>query len=364
MLGHLIFNKSLDVDKAKIEVIQNIPLPMTLRDSRSFLGHVGFYYRFIRDFAKVSKPLTTLLYKDKDFFIDKEGERAFEMLKLALIEAPILQSPNWDLPFQIMCDASDYAGGVVLGHRIDKKPIAIWYASKTLGEAQMNYTTREKELLAVVYALEKFRPYILGSKIVIHTDHASLKYLLSKKEVKPRLIQWVLLLQEFDLEIKDKKGSKNSVANHLSRLHISSTGDISDSFPDEHLLAVSSHAPWFSHIVNFLVTGSIPEHWNRHRKDKFFHELKYYYWEEPLLFHVGYDQIIRRCAAEEEQGGILSMYHSSACGGHFAARKTADKILQSGFYWTTIFKDAHRFYTECLQCQAALNISKREMKCQ
>ena len=156
----------------------------------------------------------------------------------------------------------------------------------------------------------------------------------------------MLLLQEFDLEIRDKKGSENSVADHLSHLHISGTGDISDSFPDEHLLVVSIHAPWFVHIVNFLVTGSIPEHWNRHRKDKFFHELKYYYWEEPLLFHVGYDQNIRRCIAEEEQGSILSMCHSSACGGHVAARKTVDKILQSGFYWPTIFKDAHRFYME------------------
>ena len=170
----------------------------------------------------------------------------------------------------------------------------------------------------------------------------------------------MLLLQEFDLEIRDKKGSKNSVADHLSRLHVSGTGDISDSFPDEYLLAVSSHAPWFAHIVNFLVTGSFPEHWNQHRKDKFFHELKYYYWEEPLLFHVGYDQIIRQCVVEEEQGSILSMCHSSACGGHFSARKTTDKILQSGFYWPTIFKDAHRFYTECLQCQATLNISKRD----
>ena len=133
----------------------------------------------------------------------------------------------------------------------------------------------------------------------------------------------MLLLQEFDLEIRDKKGSENSVVDHLSRLHVSGTGDISDSFPDEYLLAVSSHAPWFKHIVNFLVIGSLPEHC----KDKFFHELKYYYWKEALLFHVGYDQIIRRCVAEEEQGRILSMCHSSAYGGHFAARKTSDKIL-------------------------------------
>ena len=220
----------------------------------------------------------------------------------------------------------------------------------TLAEAQLNYTTTKKELLAVVYMLEKFMLYILGIKIVIYTDHATLKYLFSKKEAKPRLIRWVLLLQEFDLQIRDKKGNENSVADHLSHLHVSGTGDISDSFLDEHLLAVSSHAPWFAHIVNFLVTGSIPDHWNQHRKDKFFHELKYYYWEEALLFHVRYDQIIRRCIAEEEQGSILSMCHSSACGGYFAARKTADKILQSSFYWPTIFKDAHRYYMECLQC--------------
>ena len=129
----------------------------------------------------------------------------------------------------------------------------------------------------MVYVLEKFRPYILGSKIIIYTDHAALKYLFSKKEAKPQLIRWVLLLQVFDLEIKDKKGIENSVADHLLRLHISGTGDISDSFPDEHLLALSSHRHWFAHIINFLVTESIPEHWNWHRKDKFFHELKYFF---------------------------------------------------------------------------------------
>ena len=148
------------------------------------------------------------------------------------------------------------------------------------------------------------------------------------------------------------------MADHLSRLHISGGEDIRDTFPDEHLLAISSHAPWYAHMVNFIVTRSIPDHGNPHQKDKFFHELKYYFCEELLLFHLGYDQIIRRCVPEEEQRDILAMCHSSTCGGHFAAQKTVDKILQSGFYWPSIFKDAHRFYTECLQCQAAINISK------
>ena len=151
-------------------------------------------------------------------------------------------------------------GGSCLGATIGQEGATIFYASKTLIEAQINYTTTEKELLIVVYAVEKFWPYILGSKIIIYTDHTALKHLLSKKEAKPRLIRWVLLLQEFDLEIKDKKGSKNSMADHLSCLHILGGEDIGDTFPDEHLLAISTHAPWYAHIVNFIVTGSIPEH--------------------------------------------------------------------------------------------------------
>ena len=140
------------------------------------------------------------------------------------------------------------------------------------------------------------------------------------------------------------------MADHLSRLHIHGTRDISDAFLDEHILAISSHTPWFAYIINFIMTGSIREHWNQYKKDKFFHDVKYYFWEEPLLFHLGYNQIIWLCIPEEEQGDILAMCHSSTCEGHFAARKLVKKILQSGFYWPTIFKDVHRLYMKCLQC--------------
>ena len=166
----------------------------------------------------------------------------------------------------IIVRASDYIVRAILAQRLEKKLTTICYASKTLVEAKINYTTIKKELLAVVYALKKFLPYSFGSKIIIYTDHAALKYLLSKKEAKSRLIWLVFLLQEFDLEIKEKKGSKNSVADHLSRLQVPGIGDIGYTFPDEHLLAILSHAPWFVHIVNFIMTGSIPEHWNQHKK--------------------------------------------------------------------------------------------------
>ncbi|VVA40093.1 PREDICTED: LOW QUALITY PROTEIN, partial [Prunus dulcis] len=208
----------------------------------------GFYRRFIKDFSKISRPLCTLLAKDAPFNFDKACLEAFNKLKALLTSAPIIAAPNWDLPFELMCDASDYAVGAVLGQRKDKLPHVIYYASRTLNDAQFNYATTERELLAVVFALEKFRSYLVGAKIIVYTDHAALKYLLSKKDAKPRLIRWVLLLQEFDLEIQDKKGSENVVADHLSRLIIPAATEadslpLSESFPDEQLFAIKIDTP-------------------------------------------------------------------------------------------------------------------------
>ena len=128
-----------------------------------------------------------------------------------------MATPYWNKELEIMCDASDYAMGEVLGQRTEKIFRTIYYTSKTFNEAQENYSTIEKEILAMVFSCEKFRPYILGSHVIIHTDHATIKYLMAKKDAKPRLIKWVLLLEEFNLEIKDKKGSDNVTADHLSR---------------------------------------------------------------------------------------------------------------------------------------------------
>jgi hypothetical protein len=150
----------------------------------------------------------SLLAKDAPFNFTDECLAAFHTLKKALILAPIIQPLNWMLPFEIMCDACDFAVGAILGQTKDKKHHAINYASKTLSGAQLKYATTEKELLAVVFAMDKFRSYLVGAKIVVYTDHAALKYLLTKKDAKPRLIRRILLLQEFDLEIKDKKGEK------------------------------------------------------------------------------------------------------------------------------------------------------------
>jgi hypothetical protein len=154
----------------------------------SFLRHAGFYRRFIQNFSQNARPLTHLLAKDAMFVFTEECLQSFHTLKMALISAPIIQPPDWHLPFEIMCDASDYAVGVVLGQSKDKKHYALSYASKTLTGPQLNYVTTEKKLLAVVFAIEKFRSYLVETKVIVYTDHAALKCLLTKKDAKLCLI--------------------------------------------------------------------------------------------------------------------------------------------------------------------------------
>ncbi|GJR13582.1 reverse transcriptase domain-containing protein [Tanacetum coccineum] len=192
VLGHKISKSGIEVDRAKVDVIAKLPHPTSVKGVRSFLGHAGFYRRFIQDFSKIARPMTHLLEKETPFIFSKECIEAFNILKKKLTEAPILVAPDWDLPFEIMCDASDYAVGAVLGQRKTKHFQPIHYASKTMTDAQAHYTTTEKELLAVVYAFEKFWPYLFLSKTIVYTNHSALKYLLAKQKAKPRLLRWIL----------------------------------------------------------------------------------------------------------------------------------------------------------------------------
>ncbi|WVZ80487.1 hypothetical protein U9M48_027957 [Paspalum notatum var. saurae] len=185
VLGHKVSDRGIEVDRAEIEVIEQLPPPINFKELRSFLGHAGFYRRFIKNFSFIARPLTNLLAKDTPFVFDDACLEAFHILKKALVTAPIIQPPDWNAPFEIMYDASDYAVGAVLGQSKDRKHHAISYASKTLTGPQLNYSTTEKELLAIVFAIDKFRSYMVGAKVIIYTDHAALKYLLTKKDAKP-----------------------------------------------------------------------------------------------------------------------------------------------------------------------------------
>ncbi|KAM2976470.1 hypothetical protein FF2_013535 [Malus domestica] len=186
VLGHIISENGIEVDKSKVELVSSLPIPTTVRKVRSFLGHAGFYRMFMKDFSMISRPLCHLLQKDVTFDMNGECVVAFNKLKELLSTASVIIPPDWSLPFKLMCDASDYAVGAVLGQRVNKVPHVIYYASRTLNDAQLNYSTTENELLVVVFALEKFRSYLIGIKVIVFSNHAALKYLLTKKKMQNR----------------------------------------------------------------------------------------------------------------------------------------------------------------------------------
>ena len=253
--------------------------------------------------------------------------------------------------------------GIVLGHMIYAAGLEVDQAKVSIIRNLMPPTTVKGIRSFLGHACEKFRPYILGSHVVIHTDHAAIKYLMAKKEAKPRLIRWVLLLQEFYLEIKDKKCSDNVIADHLSRVEKpivqEERSEIAENFPNEQLFQLSLQSPWYADIVNFLACGIMPPEFSYQQRKKLRTDSRYYIWDVPLLFKRGADLIIRICVPEGEQSKILQECHASPYGGHFSGDKTAQKIIQSGFYWPTIFKDCFEWVKLCDQCQRMGNIRKR-----
>ncbi|XP_062080525.1 uncharacterized protein LOC133785292 [Humulus lupulus] len=273
VLGHKISSKGIEVDRSKVSTIENLPSTISVKGVQSFLGHAGFYRRFIKDFSKISKPLSALLMNGVQFNFDADCQRAFNTLKEKLI------------------------------------------------------------ISLIVFT----RTYLIGNKVIVYTDHSAIKYLMTKKDAKSPLIQWVLLLQEFDMEIHDKKGIENLVADHLSRLELEEDPNkknlqIDDNFPDEQLFfnAEEERLPWFAD------------------------------YDEPILFRHCANQVIRRCIREEEMLSILTHYHTLHCGGHFGGTRTAAKVLQCGFYWPTLFKDANVFVKICDRFQRTGNISRRD----
>ncbi|GKE51424.1 reverse transcriptase domain-containing protein, partial [Tanacetum coccineum] len=289
----------LEVDKAKTDVILKLPPLTNIKGVRSFVIHAGFYRHFIKDFSKIARPITKLLEKDTSFEFDDKCQKAFELLKEKLTCAPVIISSNWNLSFELMCVASDFAVGAT----------------------------------------------------IVHTDHSALRHLFKKQDAKPRLIRWILLLQEFDIEIKDRKGIENAAADHLSQIEndeSSNDSEMDDNFLGETLMEINTKdEPWFADFANYLLDDIIPKGMTYQQKNKLFSDLKHYFWEEPYLFKVCSDGMIRRCISGPETQTILDQCHQGPTGGHYGPNVTAKKVLDSGFYWPTIIKEAHTIVRLC-----------------
>nr|GEZ61168.1 reverse transcriptase domain-containing protein [Tanacetum cinerariifolium] len=263
ILGHKISKNGLEVNRSKVDVIAKPPYPMTVKGVRSFLGHFDFYRRFIQDFSKIARPMTHLLEKETPFVFSKDCIDAFETLKKKITETPILVVPDWNLPFELMCDASDFAIGA-------------------------------------------FQRYLVLSKSIVYTDHSALKYLLR---------------------------TENLAAYHLSRLEnphkdVFKNKDINEKFPLETLGKISSGSTsWFADFANFHAGNFIVKGMSSQQKKKLFMDLRHYFWDDPYLFRICVNQIIRRCVHGQEAYDILKACHEGPIGGHHDANFTTKKTL-------------------------------------
>nr|GEW12875.1 hypothetical protein [Tanacetum cinerariifolium] len=216
--------------------------------------------------------------------------------------------------------------GVILGRKDGKNFHPIYFTSKTLNPAQQKYTVTEKKLMVVVFAFDEFRSYHILSKSIVHTDHSALRHLFKKQDAKPRLIRWILLLQEFDIEIKDRKGTENVASDHLFRIENDVSSDdskVDDNFLGETLMEINTQdEPWFADFANYLVANIIPKEMTYQQKNKFFSD---YFWEEPYLLIVCSDGMIRHCISRPKTQTILDQCHHGPTGGHYGPNVTTKK---------------------------------------
>lgn len=332
-LGYMVDRFGLRTDPSKVEVIMNFPIPREVKELKRFLGMAGWYRRFIKNFSQVARPLTRLTSKKCKFEWTPEANDAFNTLKSALITAPILKCPDFSIPFYIHTDGSSFAIGGMLAQRIDGVDHPVAYCSRTLNAQEVNYTATERELLAVIYALEQYRPYVEGSKCYIVTDHASLKWFYKLKNPTGRLNRWACRLSQFDFEIIHRKGKEHVIPDTLSRIKVDSISFDPRSVQD----------PWYAKVLkgcsdnprlfpNFTVTDG-----------KLFRLSKNKY---SLTSRFDWKLVV----PSEHREEILRQYHDEPTSGHFGVAKT-HKRISADYFWPNLYADVEKYVAACEVCK-------------
>lgn len=362
MLGHIVSAEGISPDPEKVKAVANFPTPNSVKQLRSFLGLSSYFRRFIKGYAHIAAPLTDLLSRDTNFSWNLESEAAFQRLKAVLTSAPVLRHFNPSVPIELHTDASGTGLGAVLAQRLPNGPMehAVAYASRTLTKAEKNYSATEKECLAVVWAIGKFRPYLYGRHFTVVTDHHALCWLASLKDPSGRLGRWALRLQEFDFTVHYKSGKKHQDADALSRCSLEpsalDTADTALSYED--VMSLSEIDPLnFSHeqrkdeLCKKLILhldGSHPT-----EDKKLIRKSRQFVLHDGALYKRNFTPDGSRLLLvipRHLRHAVLQTLHDDPTSGHLGFFKTYERIRPK-FFWPSLYKSVHKYVSSCRMCQ-------------
>lgn len=341
-LGYVVDEFGLRTDPEKISAILNFPTPTSVREVKIFLGTCSWYRRFIRNFSTIAAPLNQLTRNGKDapkFQWNEKAEEAFNVLKNALVTAPVLAVPNFDLPFTVACDSSQYGIGGVISQEIDGQDHPIAFVSRSLTKNERNYSATEREMLSIIFSVEKFQAYLGSRKFKIITDHSSLKWFMKLENPSGRLARWACRLSQFNFEIEHRKGSENVVPDALSRLmkveaiHVSTNmpaSSVKDEWYDRIYYGCQSHPTNFPH---FMVKDNTLYRYSRSK----YNLVREFDWKEVV--------------PKGMRSTIIAENHNEPTAGHFGIFKTHRRLCLR-YYWPGMHKDVSDFVKKCDVCKA------------
>ena len=357
-LGHVVSAEGLKPNPAKIRAVQEFPVPTNATGVKAFLGLCNYYRRFIKGFAQIASPLNKLTSKNVKFEWTPACQTSFDCLKNALVSAPVLAYPDFELPFHLYVDASQTGIGLTLGQIIDGKDRVIAYAGRDLNQAERNYSATERECLALIDGIKRFQPYLYGRKFTIYTDHNALKWLMSIQDPTGRVARWALLIQQFDFDIVQRPGTSNGNADALSRRHYGTcqlNALDSPGLQSTRIYDFQRRDPDLWELIDYLESERLPPD-NARAKRILLSEDVYFLGEHDLLYHLDLSEKRGRKGRHAQlvlppplRYEVLVHAHDDLAGGHLGVFKTYEK-LRDRYYWKGMYKDVEHWVRSCQDC--------------
>ncbi|UYV64787.1 hypothetical protein LAZ67_3001966, partial [Cordylochernes scorpioides] len=348
VFGHLVDSKGIYPDPEKIEAIAKFPTPKSITDVRSFIGLCSYYRRFIENFAEKAAPLHEVLKKDNKCMWNSDQQDAFDSLKKALMSEPVLAYFEEQLPTELHTDASGYGIGAVLVQINDGKERPVGYASRTLSKAEKNYSTTERECLAAIWAINKFRPYLFGREFVIVTDHHALCWLSNLKDPTGRLARWALKLQEYNVTVVYKSGRKHQDADCLSRNPLQLKSEEAYNDEDDDIPSITALTCFEAEQRKDPKICKLIE-----ETERFGAESKGYEMLKGTLYKKNFDPLGNQhllVIPKHLRLELLKSLHDAPTAGHLGFSKTYERV-KNKYFWPGLLRDIRKYVAHCKECQ-------------